>query len=179
MGEHEDCHPVRFQETVEGVQSTVQIKGIHQHIVRDHQVKGRISKGAQFGTGIHAEVDSGIMSTSDLDHALGEVNTRDTSTPVTELFGQIPGATTCVEYREPVDITCELPQNRIGIQNAVAISLISNLYLPINSHTVPQISGCFQLAITHRSVSYRTRRWYSHPTANFRVASLRATLHKT
>src|SRR5215510_11557830 len=56
MGEHEHCYPVRFQDTVEGVQSSLKVRGIHQHIVCDHQVKGRISKGAQFGAGIHAEV---------------------------------------------------------------------------------------------------------------------------
>src|SRR5262249_33313654 len=56
MGEHEHCYPVRFQDAVEGTHGAVQVRGIHQHIVCDHQVKGRISKGVQFGAGIHAEV---------------------------------------------------------------------------------------------------------------------------
>src|SRR5215510_8123233 len=47
MGEHEDCHPVRFQDTVECMQSSLQVRGIHQHIVRDHKVKGRIKDCAK------------------------------------------------------------------------------------------------------------------------------------
>src|SRR5215813_3559164 len=153
MGEHEDCHPVRCQDTVEGVQSSLQVRGIHQHIVRDHQVKVCISECAQCSAGIHAEVYRGIVGTGDLDHALGEVNARDTSAPVIELLGQIPGATACVEYREPVDVACELPQNGVGIQDTVAISLIPNLYPPVGSNTVPQSSDFFKLAVAHRPVS--------------------------
>src|SRR5215468_4612871 len=104
MGEHEYCHPVRFQDAVECVQRSLQVRGIHQHIVRDHHVKVLVIQCAKFGAGIHAEVYRGIVGTGDLDHALGEVNTCHTSTSVTELLGQIPRATACVEHCAPVDI---------------------------------------------------------------------------
>jgi hypothetical protein len=34
------------------------------------------------------------------------------------------------QHREPVDVTCECPQNGVGIQVTVAISVITNLNLP-------------------------------------------------
>src|SRR5215813_1020514 len=93
------------------------------------------------------------MGTCDLDHSFREVNPYHPSTSVMELLGQIPGATACVEYREPVDVACELPQNGVGIQDTVAISLIPNLYPPVGSNTVPQSSDFFKLAVAHRPVS--------------------------
>src|ERR1051326_8839682 len=60
MGEHEYCHPVRFEDTVECVQSSLQVRGIHQHIVRDHQVKVCLRECAKGRAGIHAEVYRGM-----------------------------------------------------------------------------------------------------------------------
>src|SRR5262249_39522758 len=94
-----------------------------------------------------------MVCTGDLDHALGEVDARDTSAPVMELLGQIPGATACVEYREPVDVACELPQNGVGIQDTVAIPVLTHLYLPVISNTVPEFAGFFRLAVAHNPVS--------------------------
>src|SRR5215467_12606939 len=116
MGEDEHCHPVRFQDTVECMQSSLQVRGIHQHIVRDHKVKGRIKDCAKGSAGIHAEVYSGMVGTGDLDHSFREVNLYHPRTPVMELLGQIPGATACVEHDESVDVACELPQHGVGIQ---------------------------------------------------------------
>src|SRR5215475_15888551 len=98
-----------------------------------------------------------MMGTSNLNHALGEVNARHPSTSVMELFGQIPGATACVEHRAPIDVACECPQHGVSIQDAVTVSLITHLNPPIIRYAVPEIAGFFQLAVTHRSVSRRMR----------------------
>src|SRR5215475_4428167 len=94
-----------------------------------------------------------MVGTGDLDHALGEVNARDTSAPVMELLGQIPGATACVEHREPLDVTCECPEHWVGIQDAVAIPVLPNLSLPVVCHAVPQRSDFFKFAVAHCPVS--------------------------
>src|SRR5262245_22445023 len=107
-----------------------------------------------------------MVCTGDLDHALGEVNARDTSTPVTELFGQIPGATACVEHREPLDVTCKCPEHRVGIQNAVAVPVLTHLNPPVVCHAIPEITGGFQLAITHHAVSCRGA-WWLHIVETF------------
>ena len=86
MGEHEHCHPVRFQDAVERFHGSPKVRGIHKHIVRNHHVKVLVIEGAQYGARIHTEVHSGIMCTGNGDHALGEINARHTSAPVTKLF---------------------------------------------------------------------------------------------
>src|SRR5215470_9076812 len=98
-----------------------------------------------------------MVGTGDLEHALGEVNARDTSAPVMELLGQIPRATACVEHRAPLDVACKCPEHRVGIQDAVTVPVLTHLHLPVVCHTIPEIAGGFQLAITHHSVSYITR----------------------
>src|SRR5262249_4948716 len=113
MREHEHCHPVRFQDTVECMQSSLQVRGIHQPIIRVHQVKGRISECAKGSAGIHAEVYSGMVGTGDLDHSFREVNPCHPSTSVLEFLGQIPCATACVEHRAPLDVTCQCPEHRV------------------------------------------------------------------
>jgi len=70
-----------------------------------------------------------------------------------QLFGQIPGAAACVEHRAPVDVACELPQNRVRIQDAVAVPVIPNLYPPVVSNTVPEIAGFIIRAVAHSAVS--------------------------
>src|SRR5215813_13949380 len=105
-----------------------------------------------------------MVGTGDLDHALGEVNARDTSAPVMELLGQIPRATACVEYREPLDVTCQCPEHRVGIQDAVGISLIPNLSPPVVCHAVPEVAGFVIRVGAHSTVSCRGA-WWLHTVA--------------
>src|SRR5882724_1322891 len=115
MGEHQNGHPVSFQDAVERFHGCPKVGSIHEHIVRNHHVKVLVIDSNKLGAGIHAEVHIGIVCTGDRDHSLGEVDTRNTSALVTEFFGQIPCAAPGVEYREPVDVACEFPQNGVGI----------------------------------------------------------------
>src|SRR5262245_37905539 len=84
MGEDEDGHPVGLQNAVESGHSTPKVRSIHEHIVRNHEVKVLVLEGMQFAAGIHAKVHLGMLCTGDGDHALGEVNARNTSAVVPE-----------------------------------------------------------------------------------------------
>jgi hypothetical protein len=48
-----------------------------------------------------------------------------------------------VEHREPIDLISECPQEGVGIEDAVALSVITHLNPPVVSHAVPELSGVF------------------------------------
>jgi hypothetical protein len=66
------------------------------------------------------------------------------------------GAAAGVEHPEPVDVIGECSQDGVGIEDAVAISVITHLNPPVVSHAVPELSGVFTLAVVHRSFSWIT-----------------------
>src|SRR5262249_35429728 len=101
----------------------------------------------------------GMVGTGDLDHAFREVNPCHPSAPIMELLGQIPRATACVEYREPLDVTCKCPEHRVGIQDAIGIALIPHLSPPVVCHAVPESAGFVIRVVAHRVVSCRGAWW--------------------
>src|SRR5882724_1720636 len=66
------------------------------------------------------------------------------------------GAAAGVEHPEPVDVIGEGPQDGVGIEDAVALSVITHLNPPVDSLEVPELSGVSTLAVVHRSFSWIT-----------------------
>jgi hypothetical protein len=58
--------------------------------------------------------------------------------------------------RAPTDVAGKCSQERVGIQDAVAISVITHLLPPVVSHAVPESSCVFTPAVVHRSFSWTT-----------------------
>jgi hypothetical protein len=54
------------------------------------------------------------------------------------------GAAAGVEHPEPVDVIGEYPQDGVGIEDVVALSVITHLNPPVVSHAVPELSGVFR-----------------------------------
>src|SRR5919106_2078521 len=66
---------------------------------------------------------------------------RCTQTTPPPLSYRCSGAAAGVEHPAPVEVIGACPQNVVGIEDAVAISVITHLHPPVVSHVVPELSG--------------------------------------
>lgn len=71
----------------------------------------------------------------------GDHRTQTTTPPFSY---RCSGAAAGVEHPEPVDVIGECPQDGVGIEDAVALSVITHLNPPVVSHAVPELSGVFR-----------------------------------
>jgi hypothetical protein len=58
--------------------------------------------------------------------------------------------------RAPTDVADKCPKDRVGIQDAVAISVITHLIPAVVSHTMPESSPVFTPAVVDRSFFWTT-----------------------
>ncbi|ABW28371.1 hypothetical protein AM1_3377 [Acaryochloris marina MBIC11017] len=84
----------------------------------------------------------------DPDHLLRKVNTKNVSPPVVQLAGEIPRAATCIENSDTSHVPYKLPENGVGIEDTIAIPIITNLSIPVIRDAIPQQS-CFVRILIH------------------------------
>jgi hypothetical protein len=82
-----------------------------------------------------------VVGPRDLDYPPGEVHTGNQGTAGAELPRQVARPAAGVEPGEPANVAGELPQDGIGVQPPVAVTLVADLDALVRGEQVPAVAG--------------------------------------
>ena len=135
--------------SAKSVHCRLKLRYVHEHIVRDDDIKLRVAHGSKFNAGINPKIDTRMIGSGDFDHAVRKINSRNQGAPIAGLFRQITGTAAGVEHLATTHVAGKCPQHRVGIENAIAVSLKAHLDVPVIGDTVPEISDLVFVAFVH------------------------------
>jgi hypothetical protein len=108
--------------SAKSVHCRLKLRYVHEHIVRDDDIKLRVAHGSKFNAGINPKIDTRMIGSGDFDHAVRKINSRNQGAPIAGLFRQITGTAAGVEHLATTHVAGKCPQHRVGIENAIAVS---------------------------------------------------------
>ena len=107
--EHRDT--AWLENAIKRLHRSLQIRGVHEHVIRDDQVEFGVTYCCQLRARIHTEICSGIGPSRNRDHPFGEVNARDQSATFRELDRQVSCTATGIKDPKSTNVSRELPEN--------------------------------------------------------------------
>jgi hypothetical protein len=114
---------------------------VHEDVVGDHQVKQPVLAGGELRAGVHPEVDAGVVRLRDVEYPHGDVHAGNKGAAVAELPRQVARPAAGVGHGEPADVAGEFPQDGIGVQPPVAVTVVADLDTPVVGKKVPALAG--------------------------------------